>query len=58
MSGAGCCRPYFSGKENQGRPDHAGAAQQPEAIEGGQERSLLIQDPAKLRVRVDRRVGR
>src|SRR6266852_4808604 len=55
MSGARTSRPEFACKENQRRSDQAGAAQQPEAIEGCQERSLLIQDPAELRV--DRCVG-
>src|SRR6266481_397601 len=57
MSGARTSRPEFACEENQRRSDQAGAAQQPEAIEGCQERSLLIQDPAELRVRVDRCVG-
>ena len=53
VCGAWTTRPEFAREENQRRADQAGAAQQPEAIEGCQERSLLIQDPAKLRVRVD-----
>src|SRR6266436_887960 len=57
MSGARTSRPEFACEENQRRSDQAGAAQQPEAIEGCQERRLLIQDPAELRVRVDRCVG-
>lgn len=46
-------RPEFACEENQRCSNQAGAAQQPEAIEGGQERSLLIQDAAQLRMRVD-----
>src|SRR6266481_6800397 len=57
MSGARTSRPEFACEENQRRSDQAGAAQQPEAIEGCQERRMLIQDPAELRVRVDRCVG-
>jgi hypothetical protein len=53
VCGAGTTRPELACEENQRRADQASAAQQPEAIEGCQERSLLIQDPAKLRVRVD-----
>jgi hypothetical protein len=53
VCGAGTTRPELACEENQRRADQAGASQQPEAIEGCQERSLLIQDPAKLRVRVD-----
>src|SRR5258708_26648150 len=57
MSGARTSRPEFACQENQRRSDQAGAAQQPEAIKRCKERSLLLQDPAELRVRVDRRVG-
>src|SRR5260370_37849716 len=57
VCGARTSRPEFAREENQRRSDQAGAAQQPEAIEGCQERRLLIQDPAELRVRVDRCVG-
>jgi hypothetical protein len=53
VCGAGTTRPELACEENQRRADQASAAQQPEAIEGCQERSLLIQDPAELCVRVD-----
>jgi hypothetical protein len=57
MSGARTSRLEFARQESQWRSDKTRAAQQPEAIEGCQERSLLVQDPTELRVRVDRCVG-
>jgi hypothetical protein len=57
MSGARTSRLEFARQESQWRSDKTRAAQQPEAIEGCQERSLLVQDPTELRVPVDRCVG-
>jgi hypothetical protein len=43
MSGARTSRLEFARQESQWRSDKTRAAQQPEAIEGCQERSLLVQ---------------
>ena len=52
VCGARASRPEVAREENQGRSNQASAAQQPETIERRQERGLVIQDPADLRLRV------
>src|SRR6267142_1839900 len=49
-------RPEFACQENQRRPEHASAAQQPEAIEKAKERRLLMNHSRQLCFRVESRV--
>jgi hypothetical protein len=56
MSGTGISRPHFACKENQRRPDHAGAAQQPKTIEKTKKCRLLLDHSRQLSFRVQSRV--
>src|SRR6266481_1502393 len=58
VCGTRASRPEVAREENQGRSEQAGATQQPETIERRQERGLVIQDPADLRLCVGCRVSR
>jgi hypothetical protein len=56
VSGARTRRPDFPREEDQRRSDHAGAAQQPEAIEKAKEGRLLLDDSRQLRFCMQSRV--
>src|ERR1700747_1653135 len=56
MSCARTTRPEFPREENQRRPDHAGAAQQPETIEKAKKCRLLVDHLGQLCFRVQRGV--
>src|SRR6266481_3222696 len=56
MSGARASRSEFPREENQRRPDQAGAAQQPEAIEKAKKCGLLMDHSRQLCFCVQRRV--
>jgi hypothetical protein len=51
-------RPEIAREENQRRPDQAGAAQQPEAIEKAKEARLLVDHSGQLRFCMQSRVRR
>src|SRR6266849_623693 len=56
MCGARTARPEFAREEDQRRPNQAGAAQQPEAIEKAEKCRLLLNYPRQLCFRVQSRV--
>src|SRR5467141_2221559 len=56
MSGARTSRPEFASEENQRRPEHASAAQQPETIEKAKKCRLLVDHSRQLCFRVQSRV--
>jgi len=58
VSGARSRRPYFSCEEDQRRSDHAGAAQQTEAIEKAKECRLPLNDSRQLHLCMESRVRR